>query len=187
MKVCSICNEEKLKEAFHKDSSKKDGIRRECKACHKEGSKRYNSKPEVQLRKYKYNKKYYEDNKESISQQHALYYLVTRDEQRKTQQVYYKKYMKDNKSKLNAKDAKRRFFEVSASKVGSVLLGKLLIEEQYLIAETLSAVTGVKQEVDHIIPLIHGSVCGLHCVSNLRVIPASENRAKSNKLIEELL
>ena len=35
--------------------------------------------------------------------------------------------------------------------------------------------------VDHIIPLIHPLVCGLHCEDNLKPIPAKENLKKHNK------
>ena len=34
--------------------------------------------------------------------------------------------------------------------------------------------------VDHIVPLIHPRVCGLHCEDNLAVITEAENIAKSN-------
>jgi len=36
--------------------------------------------------------------------------------------------------------------------------------------------------VDHIIPLMGETVSGLHCECNLKVIPASENLSKGNKL-----
>ena len=36
--------------------------------------------------------------------------------------------------------------------------------------------------VDHIVPLIHPLVCGLHCPANLRVIPLSDAIAKSNNV-----
>lgn len=45
----------------------------------------------------------------------------------------------------------------------------------------LTTTTGVPHHVDHIIPLQHDMVCGLHCEANLRVIPAEENWSKHNK------
>lgn len=45
----------------------------------------------------------------------------------------------------------------------------------------LSVQTGIEHEVDHIVPIVHALVCGLHCEANLQIIPASENRMKSNK------
>ena len=38
--------------------------------------------------------------------------------------------------------------------------------------------------VDHFIPLQHKSVCGLHIPVNLRIVPASYNLRKSNKLLD---
>ena len=39
-------------------------------------------------------------------------------------------------------------------------------------------------EVDHIVPLQGKNVCGLHWEKNLQVIPKTENRKKSSKLLE---
>lgn len=50
----------------------------------------------------------------------------------------------------------------------------------YKERERISAVTGIPHDVDHIIPIVHPEVCGLHYDQNLRIIPASENRSKSN-------
>ena len=47
--------------------------------------------------------------------------------------------------------------------------------------------TGVKHEVDHIVPLQGRNVCGLHVHYNLRAIPAIDNRRKHNRLIETLV
>jgi len=46
----------------------------------------------------------------------------------------------------------------------------------------MSKITGIQYHVDHIIPLQGENVCGLHIAANLRVIPARDNLAKSNKL-----
>ena len=46
----------------------------------------------------------------------------------------------------------------------------------------MTSQTGIKHEVDHIIPLQSPFVCGLHVEYNLQVITAKMNRSKGNKL-----
>lgn len=53
--------------------------------------------------------------------------------------------------------------------------------EVYQERERLSVETGIPHDVDHIVPIVNRHVCGLHCEFNLRVIPAFENRTKSNR------
>lgn len=53
----------------------------------------------------------------------------------------------------------------------------------YEEAVALTVSTGIKHEVDHIVPLTNKLVCGLHVEHNLRVVTFSENRSKSNKFI----
>lgn len=40
--------------------------------------------------------------------------------------------------------------------------------------------------VDHIVPLRHEAICGLHILSNMRYLPAEENLKKGNKLDESM-
>lgn len=55
-----------------------------------------------------------------------------------------------------------------------------LVKSLYRHARSLTEQTGVRHHVDHIIPLRHELVCGLHVHNNLRVIPADENWRKHN-------
>ena len=58
-----------------------------------------------------------------------------------------------------------------------------VIEGFYAKAISLTGSTGVQYHVDHIIPLVHPLVCGLHVSSNLQVITQQENQQKSNKFV----
>jgi hypothetical protein len=52
----------------------------------------------------------------------------------------------------------------------------------YQEARRLTEKTGIVHHVDHIIPINHPLVCGLHVETNLQVIPAADNARKSNHL-----
>ena len=54
------------------------------------------------------------------------------------------------------------------------------IQKFYIKSKELTLSTGVKHQVDHIVPLTHEFVCGLHIPANLRVITAAENLRKTN-------
>lgn len=56
-----------------------------------------------------------------------------------------------------------------------------VIRELYAVARRVTKSTGIKWAVDHIVPLQSELVCGLHCEANLRVIPDSLNKSKSNR------
>jgi hypothetical protein len=54
------------------------------------------------------------------------------------------------------------------------------IQKMYIKARQLTKETGIKHEVDHIIPSNHPLVCGLHVEYNLQILTELENIAKSN-------
>lgn len=55
------------------------------------------------------------------------------------------------------------------------------IADVYAECAKITRETGILHHVDHIIPLIHPKVCGLHVHWNLRVVTAQENWSKNNK------
>lgn len=50
----------------------------------------------------------------------------------------------------------------------------------YIKAQNLNFATNRKHEVDHIIPLYHPLICGLHVWDNLQILSSAVNQAKSN-------
>ncbi len=60
------------------------------------------------------------------------------------------------------------------------------VQEIYELAARVSEQSGVKFDVDHIVPLRSPLVCGLHWEGNLRIIPALQNQQKGNRYWPEM-
>ena len=56
----------------------------------------------------------------------------------------------------------------------------------YHLARRFSEALGIRLSVDHIVPLNHPKVCGLHCHLNLQLLTVQDNCDKSNKLDQQL-
>ena len=89
-----------------------------------------------------------------------------------------RKHLAANLPKYRAKWANRRALKKNAKPAWA---NDFFIEEAYELAKLRTEMTGFPWEVDHIVPLQHPMVCGLHVEHNLQVIPRSANRTKSNK------
>jgi hypothetical protein len=96
-----------------------------------------------------------------------------KERKREASRRYYQK----NKNKWDKLFVKRRKQE-RLSKRASTERDKLEIKRMKLEAQLLTINSGVKHEVDHIIPLIHEKVCGLHTKHNCQVLTKADNRRK---------
>lgn len=100
------------------------------------------------------------------------------DKYKEKKREYAKRRYKKNKSLYQAQEKLRRnrlkLCNVSTEE------GNKRIKLKYLEAQRLTLETGVEYVVDHIVPLRHPLVSGLHTDANLRVITAAENLAKGN-------
>lgn len=63
------------------------------------------------------------------------------------------------------------------------LADEAAIEKFYGEAIRRTEKTGIPHHVDHVIPLVHDLVCGLHVPANLQVLTQQENLTKSNKFV----
>jgi hypothetical protein len=114
----------------------------------------------------------------------------TSEKNRLNQQRYYQAnrerllakctvYVKNNSAKHAALERKRQAAKLQATPKWLTADQLKLIEMQYQLAAYLTQETGIRWEVDHIIPLRGKTVRGLHVPWNLRVITKSENCSKN--------
>jgi len=78
-------------------------------------------------------------------------------------------------------DRSKRIQRATPPWVDVAEIGKL-----YSIARKITRETGIKHQVDHIMPLNGKGLSGLHVPWNLRIVTEHENKTKSNKLIAQL-
>ena len=174
-KYCKKCDQTLGAEAFHKSLKEADGLAYKCKAC----KKKYNEANKARISAYR--KEYYEAHKDKAVA-YAREYYEANQEQIVTQK---KEYARANPDKRNALEAKRRATKLQATPEWLTKRDFALIESYYIKAKLLELETQVKHHVDHIIPLTHPQVCGLHVPANLQVITAEENLVKGNTFVVE--
>ena len=122
-------------------------------------------------------RRYYEANKEQVIARANARPVEERTRHRE-------KYKKQNPDLYKALNSVRKRRHKNATPPWITQEQKESIKRIYLHAMHLTKITGERYVVDHIIPLINPTICGLHVPWNLRVIPQQENLLKSNKLID---
>lgn len=118
-------------------------------------------------------KEYAARNKQKLKEVRVRAYLAKVEENR----AAAKEWAKANPEKRRAQNALRKATKIKATPKWADLEA---IAEFYAYAVHLSKSTGILHHVDHVIPLRSSKVCGLHCETNLQVIPAEENLKKRN-------
>lgn len=88
-------------------------------------------------------------------------------------------WQKDNPEKCATKVMKRRAAKLQRVPSWADLKAIAWFYEE---AARLTKLTGIKHEVDHIIPLRGRKVCGLHVEANLQILQKSPNASKGNRM-----
>lgn len=117
------------------------------------------------------------------------------DQKRGTRKDYWREHYHQNAERLNrqryARPSHRRNVRKQSSyrkrrmSDADICKGNDLIQAQiaqfYDQARAITTETGDQYSVDHIIPLIHPNVCGLHVPWNMQIMTARENSSKGNR------
>lgn len=206
-KVCANCNVEKslTLDSFYKDKHKSDGFTARCKECiKKQQNKRNTDEPErkkAESRKHywKYREKILKNQKENRDDEyHKNYYLEHKEEWKK----YRKKYIDNNQEKIV--ENRRKGYYRNREKILERNRKHYSENKEYYITKSrkrhhkikYSTCESANQDlisriyqncpdgyhVDHMISLSKG---GRHHESNLCYLPASVNKSKGAKSIEE--
>ena len=125
----------------------------------------------------------YHSNKKEISVKNAAYRDKNKSEILKRKKIY--KSTTTGRAKTNASTMRRKVAKIQA--VPKWLTKTQLLEIKYFYkrSKELEHETGIKHNVDHIVPILSDLVCGLHVPWNLQILTKAENMKKSNKLILE--
>jgi hypothetical protein len=166
MKTCNLCQIEKPSTAFYKKTTSKDGLFWWCRSCHKE-------KMKTKYHELAKDEAYRGKERTRIS----AFWKANPDVKKTCDQNYASK----NKSKLVAKAGKHRASRIKRTPTWLTADDRWMIEQAYELAALRTKLFGFQWHVDHVIPLQGKLVSGLHVPHNMQIIPARDNRNKSNR------
>lgn len=189
---CKTCEVTKTLSEYGKSNRHKLNRKYECKDCfnsrnrkrfennsflkkeRNDRKKKYMSKPENRQKVLNSQKKKRLDNIEYYKIKEKLYRENNKESIREAQKKYAEKNPHMTKKRKLLRSKKEKNALVSWRDVKK-------IKEVYKKARTMDKVSTEKYHVDHIIPLNHPDVCGLHVSVNLQILTRSQNCAKINK------
>jgi hypothetical protein len=147
-----------------------------CPECRKQYQKHWRSKNKkrTEIKDQEYRKKYYKKNKEKLLKQNKEWKTKNRERHLELCSTWHK----NNPEKSRALYAKQRAAKKQAVAAWADLEE---IKKIYKKAVQLTRESGVVHHVDHIYPLTSKYMCGLHVETNLQILIAEENIAKSNR------
>ena len=188
MKNCPKCGSSE--NGFFNNKANRDGLSSQCKKCH--------TKSVLRRRKenceavYARRKEWYAANKERLRQKRRDWWAThpqTEDQkQRAIERVakwakenperrkkIAREWVNNNPGKVNANTRRRQTIKLNAT---PTWVDHEAIKQIYIRAAELTQQTGIRHEVDHIIPLRCKDRNGLHVPWNLQILPYHKHREK---------
>lgn len=157
---------------------------RSCTRCNVERARRQRLNNIERIRET--GKRWYRNNldkaKAKARRQHARAKMLNPEKYKRVTRSKALKWQKENPEKANARNARRRANKLKRTPPWLTPEQHQQIQEFYTTAQRLTKETGIDHHVDHIFPLNGKTVSGLHVPWNLRVVTATENLSKSNRL-----
>jgi hypothetical protein len=178
-KRCSTCREIKPLSEFYANRFTKDGLYHRCKPCHIAGTRKWQEK-DGGTRHLENCRRYRKENPSK-----------TREQTKSWRARNYERY-RENENDWRARNSIAMYARAKArtmkqKRATPPWADRDAIAAIYREKRLLQRQTGLKWHVDHIIPLNHELVCGLHVPGNLRPILATSNLRKHDKFIPELV
>jgi 5-methylcytosine-specific restriction endonuclease McrA len=188
-KVCTRCGVTRPISEYSKRSRSADGLRHDCKPCAAAAQKAwYESNKE---RRAAAGKAWRESNKERVAAINRAWRESNKERvaaMSKARREFNKERVAATRKAHRERNSEAYKFRVRARRRASKQARpKWLTPEQrdemntmYKRARALTIETGILHHVDHIVPLKHPLVCGLHVPWNLQVLTQPENDSKGN-------
>ncbi len=186
-KFCISCKKVKPFNEFGNEAKRADGKSIYCKQCFNVLRARWNVENNEKIKQIA--KSYRENNKEKVRKSSRNW---ERNNPEKVKQKHIRMYEKHKEKRLAyAKKVKLENREIytqlerlrcaKRSQAFPKWADRKKMNAIYREARQLEKSDGIKRHVDHIVPLVHPLVSGLHCEFNLRILTAAENMIKHNK------
>lgn len=169
MKTCNICKRRKSFAEFHVRRASIDGLAYTCRICRNiESAASRKAHPTRHA-------EWYRKNKEHKKQYFAEWRAKNADQHREN----YRRWKHANPARITALIARRTATKLRATPPWA---DQAAIRAIYQEALRLTRATGIRHEVDHIVPLRSPIVCGLHVPTNLQILTSDANKKKTNHL-----
>lgn len=175
MKICKVCSVAKLNEEFCVDSRNRDGRTGHCKLCQQKRTQKWKKENPAEAKesaRRTFNVIKETEAYKEMHKVHSAAYRVRHPGRASQSKREYR--LRNPHVDSSSRLARRRAVPTWMDKEG--------VKAMYLKRDELTAATGIKHHVDHIVPIQSDLVCGLHWEGNMEVIPAIANIVKSNKV-----